>query len=72
MSTLRLFQVEAGNDHRRVLARSYNDALRKAWKRNPPRHMGFLIRARATGKPWQYLDVRVALKIAGYKIEMAK
>lgn len=66
-----VFIVNTLNYTRRVTAKSFNDALRKAWRRNPPRKVGLLVQVKELGKPWRYLDGVVAVKRAGYPVRRA-
>jgi len=68
------FIVECGEDSRSVSAKDWRDAIRKAWKVGPPKHLGFLIRLSQTkyafSRPrWAYVSSEAALRIAGYKVK---
>jgi hypothetical protein len=70
------WEVETRRDRREVEASSPNEALRLAWKLNPPEEIGLLVRLRAryagekyrSFKKWNYIAGEVAAKIAGYKV----
>ena len=62
-----IFAIETGGDYRRVTANDWKQAIRIAWKTNPPKELGIL--TRIAGKRWGYIDTIEALKIAGYKVK---
>lgn len=69
-----IFAIETNGDYRRVKANDWKEAIRIAWKKNPPRNLGILTRISGTWNKnrrgtWGYIDSAAAIKIAGYKIE---
>jgi len=61
-----IFVIETGDDFRKVVANDWKEAIKIAWKKNPPEAPGVL--TRIAGKRWGYIDTVEALKIAGYKV----
>jgi hypothetical protein len=72
MSDKRWYDVEGGEQKKTVYASSRNDAVKVAWKRNPPKNLGILVRTRShwgIDRKWAYLDSRVAMRLAGHKVQ---
>ena len=62
------FAIEMGDDYRRVMAYDWKEAIRIAWKNDPPKELGTLTRI-AGKKRVGYIDSIEALKIAGYNVK---
>lgn len=64
------YELQAASNRSQVVeAKSFKDAIRKAWGKRPPKDLGVIIRFRGTGREgeWRYLDSRIATRIAGHK-----
>jgi hypothetical protein len=63
------FEIETLDDRRVVTARDVKEAIKKAWRKNPPKEVGLLVRVRSSSRRvWAYIGSDVAVKLAGYKV----
>lgn len=66
MKSYKNAEVLCGDFHWRGRAVDLDDAIIGAFSKRLPRNPSLLLRAHIEGRPWEYIDFKSALRIAGY------
>jgi hypothetical protein len=63
-----IYEMATGDYRAKQNGPNMTAAVVAAFKRRAPKNPSLLTRARAVGKPWQYIDSIITLKRAGYPV----